>query len=188
MTGSPLILNYHISVSIRKSAQARSLHACWTRMLYYDRLETTEKFFQGHNWLIYYPDSEFRSHWKTVALSSISPNLSKHWRCLAFWLSLWFGSFLLFLVCHDTAFLFSTRATTFRTWCHSFSTAMKFRIRVVSWSIVALKKFEGKKLRIFKKMLFSKEGLLNADKRQQIAITIISICLFCSKSRAFTRP
>ena len=30
--------------------------------------------------------------------------------------------------------------------------------------------------------------LLNADKRQQIAKTIICICLLCSKSRAFTRP
>ena len=37
-------------------------------------------------------------------------------------------------------------------------------------------------------MLFSWEGLLNADKRQQIAKTIISICLLCSKSHAFTRP
>ena len=70
------------------------------------------KFFQGHNWLANYPDSEFHGHWKTVTLSSISPNLSKHWRFLAFWLSLCFGSFLLFLVCHDTAFLFSTRAMT----------------------------------------------------------------------------
>ena len=67
------------------------------------------KFFQGHNWLTNYPDSEFHGHWKTVTLSSISPNLSKHWRFLAFWLSLCFGRFLLFLVCHDTAFLFSTR-------------------------------------------------------------------------------
>ena len=40
------------------------------------------------------------------------------------------------------------------------------------------KKFEGKKLWIFKKMLFSWEGLLNADKRQQIAKTIISIIMF----------
>ena len=47
---------------------------------------------------------------------------------------------------------------------------------------------KGKKLRIFKKMLFSWEGLLNADKRQQLAKTIICICLHCSKSRAFTRP
>ena len=39
---------------------------------------------------------------------------------------------------------------------------------------MALKKFEGKKLRMLKKMLFSWEGLLNADKRQQIAKTIIS--------------
>ena len=68
------------------------------------------KFFQGHNWLTNYPDSEFHGHWKTVTLSSISPNLSKHRRFLAFWLSLCFGSFLLFLVCHDTAFLFSTHA------------------------------------------------------------------------------
>ena len=43
---------------------------------------------------------------------------------------------------------------------------------------MALKKFDGKiELRIFKKMLFSREGLLNADKRQQIAKTIISIRL-----------
>ncbi len=42
--------------------------------------------------------------------------------------------------------------------------------------------------RIFKKKLFLWEGLLNTDKRQQIAKTIISICLLCSKSRAFTRP
>ena len=46
------------------------------------------KFFQGHNWLTNYSDSEFHGHWKTVTLSSISPNLSKHWRFLAFWLSL----------------------------------------------------------------------------------------------------
>ena len=50
-------------------------------------------------------DSKFHGHWKTVTSSSISPNLSKHWRFLAFWLSLCFGIFLLFLVCHDTAFL-----------------------------------------------------------------------------------
>ena len=74
------------------------------------------KFFQGHNWLTNYPDSEFHGHWKTVTLSSISLNLSKHWRFLAFWLSLCFGSFLLFLVCHDTAFLFSTRAMTALGW------------------------------------------------------------------------
>ena len=36
-------------------------------------------------------------------------------------------------------------------------------------------------------MLFSWEGLLNSDKRQQIiAKTIIYVCLHCSKSRAFT--
>ena len=74
------------------------------------------KFFQGHNWLTNYPDSEFHGHWKTVTLSSISPNLSKHWRFLAFWLSLCFGSCLLFLVCHYTAFLFSTRAMTALGW------------------------------------------------------------------------
>ena len=74
------------------------------------------KFFQGHNWLTNYPDSEFHGHWKTVTLSSISSNLSKHWRFLAFWLSLCFGSFLLFLVCHDTAFLLSTRAMTTLGW------------------------------------------------------------------------
>ena len=60
------------------------------------------------NWFTNYPDSEFHGHWKTVT-SSISPNLSRYWRFLAFWLSLCFGTFLLFLVCHDTAFLFSTR-------------------------------------------------------------------------------
>ena len=32
---------------------------------------------------------------------------------------------------------------------------MKFRILVVGKSVVVLKKFEGKKLRVFKKMLFS---------------------------------
>ena len=36
------------------------------------------KFFQGHNWLTNYSDSEFHDHWKTVTLSSISPNLSRH--------------------------------------------------------------------------------------------------------------
>ena len=74
------------------------------------------KFFQSHKWLTKYADSEFHGHWKTVTLSSVSPNLSKHWRFLAFWLSLCFGSFLLFLVCHDTAFLFSTRAVTTLGW------------------------------------------------------------------------
>ena len=74
------------------------------------------KFFQGHNWLTNYPDAEFHGHWKTVTLSSISPNLSKHWKFLAFWLSLCFGSCLLFLVCHYTAFLFSTRAKTALGW------------------------------------------------------------------------
>ena len=74
------------------------------------------KFFQGDNWLTNYLDSEFHGHWKTVTLSSISPSLSKHWRFLAFWLSLCFGSCLLFLVCHYTAFLFSTRAMTTLGW------------------------------------------------------------------------
>ena len=44
---------------------------------------------------------------------------------------------------------------------------------------MALKKFEGKKkLRIFKKMHFSWEGLLNADKRQQIAKSINNFYMF----------
>ena len=72
------------------------------------------KFFQGHNWLTNYLDSEFHGHWKTVTLSSIRPNLSKHWRFLAFWLSLCFGVFYCFYSVmiqhscsartHDTAF------------------------------------------------------------------------------------
>ena len=37
------------------------------------------------------------------------------------------------------------------------------------------KNLKEKQLRTFKKMLFSWEGLLNIDKRQQIAKTIISI-------------
>ena len=74
------------------------------------------KFFQGHNWLTNYPDSEFHGHLKTLTLPSIGPNLSKHWRFLAFWLSLCFGSCLLFLVCHYTAFLFSTHAMTTPGW------------------------------------------------------------------------
>ena len=88
------------------------------------------KFFQGHNWLANYPDSEFHGHRKTVILSSISPNLSKHWRFLAFWLSLCFGSFLLFLVCHDTPFLFSTRAMTALGWL---SNAHRDMIILVRW-------------------------------------------------------
>ena len=76
-------------------------------------------FFQGHNWVTNYPDSEFHDHWKTVTLSSISPNFRKPWRFLAFWLSLCFDSFLLFLVCHDTTFLFSTRAMTALVWLTS---------------------------------------------------------------------
>ena len=52
-----------------------------------------------------------------------------------------------------------TQVWAYRRYCHSFSMTMKFRVRVVSSSIVALKKFEGKNLkekkpRIFKKMLF----------------------------------
>ena len=62
---------------------------------------------------------------------------------------------------------------------------MKFRIRVVGKSVVVLKKFEGKKLRVFKKMLFSWEGLLNADKRQQIAKTIISILALLEIARIY---
>ena len=53
-------------------------------------------FFQGHNWLTNYPDSEFQSHWKTETLSSIIPNLSKHCTFLGFWLSLCFGVFYCF--------------------------------------------------------------------------------------------
>ena len=89
------------------------------------------KFFRGYNWLTNYPDSEFHGHWKTVTLSSISPSLSKHWRFLAFWLSLCFGSCLLFLVCHYTAFLFSTRAMTALGWLPN---APKLQ----SWSQVVL--------------------------------------------------
>ena len=85
---------------------------------------------QGHNWLTNYQDSEFHGHWKTVTLSSISPNLSKHWRFLAFWLSLCFGSCLLFLVCHYTAFLFSTRAMTALGWLPS---AHRDMIILVQW-------------------------------------------------------
>ena len=51
-----------------------------------------------------------------MTLSSISPNASKHWRFLAFWLSLCFGNCLLSLVCHCTAFLLSTRAMTTLGW------------------------------------------------------------------------
>ena len=74
------------------------------------------KFFQGYNWLTTYLDFEFHGHWKTLTLSSISPNASKHWRFLAFWLSLCFGNCLLFLICHCTAFLLSTRAVTTLGW------------------------------------------------------------------------
>ena len=51
-----------------------------------------------------------------VEFPNLSPNLSKHWRFLAFWLSLSSGSFLLFLFCHDTTFLFSTCAMTALGW------------------------------------------------------------------------
>ena len=74
------------------------------------------KFFQGHNWLTNYPDSEFHGHWKTVTLPPINTNLSKHGRFLEFWLSLCFESFLLCLLSHDTAFLFSTHAMTALGW------------------------------------------------------------------------
>ena len=86
-------------------------------------------FFQGHNWVTNYPDSEFHGHWKTVTLSSISPNLSKHWIFLAFWPSLCFGSCLLFLVCHYKAFLFSARAMTTLGWrpnAHRDTTNVKY--------------------------------------------------------------
>jgi len=73
------------------------------------------KFFQGHNWLTNYPDFEFHGHWKTMTLSSISPNAGKHWRFLAFWLSLWELSIVSF-VCHCTALLLSTRAMTTLGW------------------------------------------------------------------------
>ena len=33
------------------------------------------KFFQGQNWLTNYPDSELHGYWKTMTLSSVSPNL-----------------------------------------------------------------------------------------------------------------
>ena len=88
------------------------------------------KFFRGHNWLTNYPYSEFHGSWKTVTLSSISPNWSKHWRFLTFWLSLYFGGSLLFLVCHDTAFLFSTRAVTALGWL---SNAHRDMIILVRW-------------------------------------------------------
>ena len=39
-----------------------------------------------------------------------------HWRFLAFWLSLCFGNCLLFLICHCTVFLLSTRAMTTLGW------------------------------------------------------------------------
>ena len=55
-----------------------------------------------------HPRARFARTWS----SAMNPNLSKHGGFLAFWLSLRFGSFLLFLVCHDTAFLLSTRAMT----------------------------------------------------------------------------
>ena len=75
------------------------------------------KFFQGHNWSTNYLNFEFHGHWKTLTLSSISPNASgKHWRFLAFWLRLCFGNCLLFLICHCTAFLLSTRAMTTLGW------------------------------------------------------------------------
>ena len=38
-----------------------------------------------------------------------------------------------------------TQVWAYRKQCHSFSMTMEFRIQVVSQSIVALKKFEGKK-------------------------------------------
>ena len=88
------------------------------------------KFFQGHIWLTNYPDSEFHGNWKTVTLPSISPKLSKHWRFLAFWPIFCFGSCLLFLVCHYTAFLFSTRAMTALGWLPN---AHRDMIILVQW-------------------------------------------------------
>ena len=89
----------------------RSISVCLL-FLYCSRVFISRSYENRSN----YPDSEFHGHWKTVTLSSISPNLSKHLRFLAFWLSLCFGSCLLFLVCHYTAFLFSTRAMTTLGW------------------------------------------------------------------------
>ena len=85
------------------------------------------KLFQSHNWLTNYPDSDFHGHWKTVTLSSISPNLS----------------------------------TEIVLWELSIVSSLSL------YSILVQHAFND---------------------RQQIAKTIISICLLCSKSRAFTRP
>ena len=87
--------------------------------------------------LINYPDSEFHGHWKSVTLFSIIPNLSKHRRFLAFWLSLCFGNFLLFLVCHDTAFLFSTCAMTALGWLPNAHRDMNFGTvrQAIAWYI-----------------------------------------------------
>ena len=69
-----------------------------------------------------------------------------------------------------------------------------YTIRIISNKLWDLSLYfgdlEGRKkiLRVFKKMLFSWEGLPNAEKRQQIAIAIISICLPFSKSRALQGP
>ena len=110
---------HHISVSIKGTLYLSLFFLEWSSFSYFSSyislgftIRTVRT--QNNHW-----GFEFNSFfqtcfplWKTVTLSSISPNLSKHWRFLAFWLSLCFRSFLLFLVCHDTTFLFSTRAMT----------------------------------------------------------------------------
>ena len=72
-------------------------------------------------------------------ISSIRPNLSKHWRFLAFWLRLCVGSVLLFLVCHDTAFMFSTRhVTSLASWAYimpRIKNAKKKMVEVLNASI-----------------------------------------------------
>ena len=65
-----------------------------------------------------------------MTLSSISLNLSKHWRFLGFWLSLCFGRFL---VCLDAAFLFSTRVMTALGWLPNAHRDYDNLIRWESW-------------------------------------------------------
>ena len=50
------------------------------------------------------------------------------------------------------------------------------------------KNLKEKNCGFLRKCFFREKDSLNADKRQQIAKTIISICFHCSKSRAFTSP
>ena len=52
---------------------------------------------------------------------------------LAFWLSLCFGSFLLFQVCHDTGFLFSMRAMTALGWLSNAHRDMIILVRCVAF-------------------------------------------------------